>query len=392
MNQNSVICKFISEHPEGWEEILMKTYSVKVKKEGRLAIFNYGFDCDFSSPIVQEARGIIIDHEKLEVVSWPFRKFGNHNETYADKIDWNSARVLEKVDGSIIKLWYDEALSKWQFSTNGTIRAERASIDNYLGLYFGDVILRADNYRDIPFDALDRNKTYIFELVSPETQVIVNYGVTSLYHIGTRHNKTGLESEEDIGIKKPASYALTSLEECVKAASLLNSGKKVTTAEDVEKEGFVVVDRDYHRVKVKSPDYLMMHRLASTDSLTKRDCLYMLISGDEAVKTMCEANPAFIPVFKYYDYRLAELKYQSDKLAALARSLYNEYSGDRSAVAKIILNHKLSFVGFRALSSDASGGDIFMAQPIEKIAKHIPDYIPDDLYSLFLAKQDDNDN
>jgi hypothetical protein len=369
--------------------MLCKEYSIKVKKEGDLAIFNYGFDCEFKNPLVQEARGIIIDTKKLEVRCWPFRKFGNHNESYADKIDWTCARVLEKVDGSIIKLWFDIDAEKWQFSTNGTIRAEKASIENYPGLYFGDVIRRADNYKDIPFDSLDRDKTYIFELVSPETKVIVSYGAASLYHIGTRNNKTGLESEDCIGIKKPASYALTSLEECIRAAALLNADKTVSAADDVVGEGFVVVDGNYNRVKVKSPDYLMMHRLASVDTVTKRDALYMLISDVGEIKTMTDANPALVPLFKYYDYRLSELKYQADKLALLAKSLYKEYTGDRSAVAKVILKHKLSFVGFRAIDSGESGGEILLAQPIEKLAKMIPDYEPDDMYSLFLAKSCD---
>ena len=79
----------------------------------------------------------------------------------------------------------------------------------------------------------------------------------------------------------------------------------------------------------------------------------------------------------------------TDKLALLAKSLYKEYTGDRSAVAKIILKHKLSFVGFRAIDSGESGGEILLAQPIEKLAKMIPDYEPDDMYSLFLAKKCD---
>lgn len=386
MNRNSFICNFILEHPNNWDDILFREHAIKVKKEGNYAIFNYGFECDYANPLVQEARGIIIDVKNLEVVCWPFRKFGNHNESYADEIDWSSARVLEKVDGSIVKLWYDYEISKWQFSTNGTIRAENASIDNYIGLYFGDVIKRADNYSDIPFDKLDKESTYIFELVSPETQVVVKYDSTSLYHIGTRNNKTGVESEENIGIKKPESYALGSLEQCLKAATELNKGEELAEdSDEVSKEGFVVVDANWHRVKVKSPDYLMLHRLKQTTSITKRDCIALILAGNENIRIMCEANPCLVPVFKYYEFRLAELKYQADKLGILSRSLYQEYSRDRAAVAKVILKHRLAFVGFRCLECDMSGGEILMNYPIEKLTKLIPDYEPEDLYSLFLT-------
>ena len=386
MNFNSLICNFISDHPNDWDDILFREHAIKVKKEGNYAIFNYGFECDYANPLVQEARGIIIDVTNLEVVCWPFRKFGNHNESYADEIDWSHAKVLEKVDGSIVKLWYDYGLGKWQFSTNGTIRAENASIDNYIGLNFGDVILRADNYSDIPFGNLDKDCTYIFELVSPETQIVVKYNSTSLYHIGTRNNKTGVEREEDIGIKKPASYPLDSLEQCLRAATELNKGEQATeNSDEVSKEGFVVVDANWHRVKVKSPDYLMMHRLKQITSLTKRDCIALIMEDNENIRIMCAASPCLVPVFKYYEFRLAELKYQADKLGILSRSLYQEYSRDRAAVAKIILKHRLAFVGFRCLECDMSGGEILMNYPLEKIAKLIPDYEPEDLYSLFLT-------
>ena len=204
MTENSVLCHFIDTHPEDWEEVLKKEYGIRIKKDGDYAIFNYIIECNFYDPIVQEARGIVIDYVKREVVCWPFRKFGNHSEGYADKIDWENARVLEKVDGSIIKLWYDAKKGDWQFSTNGMIRAEEARADEMLGTRFMDIIRIADNLADIPFESLDKTMTYIFELVSPQSKVIVAYDTTSLYHLGTRSNLTGEEFDIDIGIKKPA--------------------------------------------------------------------------------------------------------------------------------------------------------------------------------------------
>ena len=129
MDTNSYLCRFLAAHPGDWEERLKRDYDLRIKRDGEYAVFNYEINADFYDPIVQEARGIILDTEQYEVVCWPFRKFGNHNEGYADPIDWSNARVLEKVDGSIIKLWYDHARGDWQFSTNGTIRAELAGVD-----------------------------------------------------------------------------------------------------------------------------------------------------------------------------------------------------------------------------------------------------------------------
>lgn len=380
MNVNSHLCRFIAAHPDDYEAILRREYDLRIKHDGALAIFNYNVTADFHDPIVQEARGIIIDTERCEVVSWPFRKFGNHNEGYADPIDWSTARVLEKVDGSIIKLWYDHAKGDWQFSTNGTIRAEVAAVDGAPLLSYGDVIRRADNYGDIPFDRLDRDATYIFELVSPETRVVIDYGVTTLYHLGTRSNITGLERCEDIGIKTPASFAITSLSGCLKAAAALNDGCE---GDEVTNEGFVVVDADYHRVKIKSPDYIVMHRLRLSGYLPKRECLLMLLEGGDSAQLLLSLNPALLPTAKYYDFRLCELLRTADLLGDMARRLYEEYSGDRGAVARIIGKHPLAFVAFRCLSTDARGSDLLRAMPVERIAKLIPDYLPEDLSALF---------
>lgn len=62
MNRNSIICNFIADHPNDWEQLLVDEYGIKVKKENSYAIFNYGLNCDYFNPVVQEARGIIIDY------------------------------------------------------------------------------------------------------------------------------------------------------------------------------------------------------------------------------------------------------------------------------------------------------------------------------------------
>lgn len=380
MNQASHLCVFLDAHPNDWETVLTEQYGLRIKHDGDLAIFNYQIACDFHDPIVQEARGIILNTATRTVVCWPFRKFGNYSESYADTIDWSTARVLEKVDGSIVKLWYDQAADKWQFSTNGTIRAELANVDGHFGLTFGDVLRKAENYGDIPFDTLDRSYTYIFELVSPETQVVVHYGKTALYHLGTRNNQTGAECEMDIGIEKPASYALGSLSDCVQAAIKLNEG---TTDTAIAKEGFVVVDGNYHRVKIKSPDYIMMHHLHQNAIPSRAECLEILLSSRGEISGVCKANPNLAHVFKFYDYQLAELCHQADRIAELSRKLYAEY-GERKAVARILIRHRLSHIGFLALDRcEKKGRELLLGLPLVKMEKLVPQYVPDDLNKLF---------
>lgn len=118
MNTYSLICRLIGEKPKEWKKILEEK-KIRVKEDNGLCIMNYLPGSDFSDPVVQEARGIIIDAANADVVCWPFRKFGNWFETYADEIDWRSAVVQEKIDGSIIKLYFWNG--EWKWATDSMI-------------------------------------------------------------------------------------------------------------------------------------------------------------------------------------------------------------------------------------------------------------------------------
>lgn len=383
MNKNSKLCCFISEH-ENWRDILKDEYKITVKEEYPFAIFNYGIDCDFSNPIVQEARGIIIDLENLEVACWPFRKFGNYNESYADEIDWNTARVQDKIDGSIIKLWWNRMIGKWQFSTNGTINADTALANQMTQETFLDVMRKSDNYNEIilRLPIFNKDYTFVFELVSPETQVVVKYPKPHLYHIGTRNNISGQEMDSDIGIEKPKEYPLKSLDDCVTAAGELNKSDD-GQVHGVKKEGFVVVDGNWNRIKVKSPDYLMLHRMSSNANFSKERIISMIRDGSVSIQDICEDFPNFAHYFKFYDFKISELEYQAKVFCDLTDRIFEEYSHERKAVANIIKKHRLAPIGFMHLDSGKTGQDILNNLPINKYCKYIPDYQPEKLSTVF---------
>ncbi|MBQ8915513.1 MAG: hypothetical protein IJ046_04960, partial [Clostridia bacterium] len=140
---------------------------------------------------------------------------------------------------------------------------------------------------------------------------------------------------------------------------------------------------DFRRVKVKSPDYIMMHRLKQTGVLSKRECITMILDRREKIEGVCRENPDLEHVFRYYEYKLSELRYTARRLALFACRLYEEYSRDRGAVAGVIGKHPLAMVAFRALETGESGDDIFDRLPCEKKIKLIPDYEPVDIRRVF---------
>jgi hypothetical protein len=76
---------------------------------------------------------------------------------------------------------------------------------------------------------------------------------------------------------------------------------------------------------------------------------------------------------------------QADQIAELARGLYTELNGDRGAVAAVLLRHKLSPVGFRALTCPDAGRDILLSLDVARLAKYIDEYEPVSVY--YILKQ-----
>lgn len=252
-----LLTEFLKTH-NNWEELLSEPpYSVKIKRDGGYVIFLYNqLFSDFTSGLVRECRGVILEEATLKPVCVPFYKFGNYGESYVPPIDWNCARVQEKIDGSLIKLWYDNGA--WHVSTNGTINAYAAELErtdlfeeNCPYKSYGDLFEAASKKAGLDYGSLDKNNTYMFELVSPYNKVIVLYDELEIYHIGTRNNLTLAEEDLDIGVKKPRQFSINSLESCIEHAKNLPS----------DKEGYVVVDKYYNRVKVKNPVYVALHHL-----------------------------------------------------------------------------------------------------------------------------------
>ncbi len=248
-----------------WRETLVGApYHLTIKQDGDLCLFKYSqIDSDFTNPIVCDARGIIIDTNEMKVVCYPFVKFFNYGERYASPIDWEMARAFQKIDGSLIKMWFYKG--EWRLSTNGTIDAFKAPAfeDNSFGDYAKEVLNLTND--------LDKNSTHMFELVSPYTQVVIHYPFPMTYYLGSRNNITGMEYDEPIEWLRPESYPISNIDEVVEWARNLPANQ----------EGFVICDRDYHRIKVKSPGYLIAHRLANNGVLTNERALQLIFINEQ---------------------------------------------------------------------------------------------------------------
>lgn len=274
------ILDYIHDHPDSWEEDLLKEpYCISTIWDGSYCLLKYShLASDFSIPMVRECRGLILYKYTKKVFSSvcvPFFKFGNYGESYAADLDWRSARVMEKVDGSLIKVWFH--MGEWHVSTNNTIDARTAILWNNKSFY--DLFLEAVRkvtIDDTFFEALDTEYTYMFELVSPDSQVVIPYPSTEIYYLTCRNNESleenwakGAAEMVGIGVRIPKIYPLTSLEECIAA----------TTAMTKDEEGFVACDEHGNRVKIKSQEYINAHIARNNNIITTKRILQMIRAG-----------------------------------------------------------------------------------------------------------------
>jgi hypothetical protein len=235
------------------KEIENNKYFKVLERENLTKVsYRYNAPFVFDSPLKRELRGITFDRKTGSVVSRPFHKFFNLNEVEETKEEKLRGKYIfrEKLDGTMlhpvlinnkVKL-----LTQKGFSNPYTEKGE-------------ELLKKNDNLLNFTKELLNKGFTPIFELISPEFQLVIPYDKDELFLTEIRENKTGryyLEKWEneikERGIKIPRKFY-------GKLKDLLNL---MENRENVE--GFVLKDFSKKEpfplfVKVKSPWYVEHH-------------------------------------------------------------------------------------------------------------------------------------
>lgn len=268
---------------------IQENYRLKInthKDHPNLHLFKYSqIRSPFSKRIVREARGIILDRDQnWKVVAYPYDKFFNYGEHYADPIDWSSAKVYDKLDGTLVTLYYYQG---WQVSTGGLPDAS--------GPVFG---IGAKDKQKMSFNELfwqiwnvlqyelpnDRTNCYIFELTSPLNQVVVKQNENNLVLTGVRSLETFEEydpieytKQNNWEVHLPKAYEFDSFDEMVRYARALDP---------TYYEGFVVVDHEFNRNKVKSVAYVELSQCGNIPNQTIKQKVLKIIQNNEGQEVL----------------------------------------------------------------------------------------------------------
>jgi hypothetical protein len=239
-------------------------------------------------PLCQECRGLILDsYDYWKPIAYPFKKFWNVGDTLAAPVDLSNCSVYEKIDGSLMILYHYR--DKWHVATRGKPDAS-GQVHGY-GQSFADYFWEV--WTSLAYQMpKETNLCFMFEMCTPHNRIVVRYDEFRLDLIGIRDMFTLKELVPDMTWRSKYNWNV--------ASPLLLLGDHALQVVDgksgFQREGFVLVDRKFNRVKVKSEDYKRLHRLWS--SMSPRNILSVLLNSAE--DQVDELVNEFSEVKRYY--------------------------------------------------------------------------------------------
>lgn len=355
------VLKLINQN-SNWEDILSSSpYNLIIKQKGDFVLLKYSSiepKSDMSNPIVQECRGLILKKDFFELTSNPsipqykvasmrFTKFFNYGQEEAAILEF-PCEASEKIDGSLIGVWHDNNTG-WHVSTSGNIDAEDAPINTGEYKSYRDIFNLAwdDNF----FDMLSKDCTYMFELVSPFTKLVVPYKETKLYLLAIRNNITleefdrsylSIIAEQLFGdkISVPKSYMCKNIEEIQNAVNEL-------TDNDENFEGFVLCDKNFNRIKLKSAIYTNLFFIRGEGVFSNKKILKLI---------MDEQDDDVIAYFPEYKEQFDRIRRGLSLFITHLKSLLSDgeklYKLDKKEFAENIKIYKYKDILFKAYGSD----------------------------------------
>lgn len=249
-----------------------------------LDIYNYTEQAQFTATwddVTRKCRALVVDEGTGKVVARGYEKFFNYSEhanskSYAPPLPKEAFIAYEKVDGSLILLFY--AYHAWRVASRGSFTSDQART--------AMAVLSSDY--DWIDENLNRDFTYVTEIVYPENRIVVDYGdkVELVLH-GIFNNKT-LE-EVPLYEADPDAWETLSFGRIVKTYPFnggiflldhLASGSndiEGNFVRGVDAEGYVIRFQSGVRCKVKFNDYVHLHKIIT--NCTEKSVWETLSSG-----------------------------------------------------------------------------------------------------------------
>lgn len=291
----------------------VEDFKLKVRDYGHKILLKYDqIESDMKLPEVQDARGIILENGTWKVMGMSFQKFFNSAEGSAARIDWETALIQDKMDGSLIQLYWDWHKSEWYAATTGTGEGE-GEVNNKLNTTFGQLFFQTLAKYYVNLDNFSHDYTYVFELTTPYNIVVKPHGQSSITLLTARNNDTleEIAYDELISVASILGVPLVNVYN-------INAGDVSDVIALLEgmpwsEEGYVVVDANFNRIKIKNPAYVAVHHLKSK-------------TAEHNILTIIKTNEVeeFAATFPERKEELYKLKVNYDALVVKLEDLWKE--------------------------------------------------------------------
>lgn len=239
--------------------------------------------------IASECRGLVLECQRVpqdgevvgstRILALPMHRFFNYGTVSAAPVKFNNARFYEKLDGTCCILYWDRMLMRWCVATRSVPDAD-LPIDGFPDKTFTSLFWKAFAESGGSLEALDYargNQTFVFELCTPENQVVVHYPDYRVFLLAVRDIHTGMEDMPypwslQIGVDIAPFYSLSSVDDMIRFVNDRNPSQH---------EGVVVCDDKFNRVKVKNAAYMALSRVKAAAALSPRALLEILLAGKD---------------------------------------------------------------------------------------------------------------
>ncbi len=223
-----------------------------VKEKEGMYLYNYNTNIVLvprNHPILKICRGLVLSTNG-DCLCYPFNRFFNHFEKEADKIDWKNSLIQEKLDGSLINVFWNKNKRYWEITTRGSFYPTIGDTD------FSIIFKRIFN----KFDILNKDVCYMFKLISRENRIVKLYTQEFIVLLGARNLKNLIEfnqKELDIfsdreNINRPKKYGIGEYDYILNLFKTFNQ----------DDEGVVVIDtKNNNRIKIKQESYIKLARI-----------------------------------------------------------------------------------------------------------------------------------
>ena len=337
----SAIKQWIAERGPTWLDDLQTEFKVDVNADGDLVSLKYNqIESPMHEPIVQECRGMVVEAATGRVLCHPYNKFWNLGEHLAAPIDWATARVQDKLDGSLMLLYERDGI--WCVASSGTPRAggrygkeEMLFRDRFWQVFYASgMVLPPSEWSEIGF---------FFELVAPDNRIVVKYDEPRLILHGARDRNTEVELPR-AALESLASRQFWPIVNEHPLQTPEQIDEAVRALDPVKLEGFVVVDAAHNRVKIKSPRYVALHHLR--DRTTPSAVIALWKAGEVA------------ELLTYFPEHAPDVLGMTSRLESACDEAFAAYMANRDAptrkeYAEAVKGQPWQAIAFKLLSNKA---------------------------------------